>query len=93
MIDGQPGLTLSPRCILVREGFNSSYRFRRVRPGVEEYHDEPEKNEASHPHDALQYVCLGAGEHAAVFDRKEQRARAQRSVQHEHEWNPLEVGG
>jgi hypothetical protein len=93
MIDGQPGLLLSPLCVVLREGFNSSYRFRRVKPGVEEYHDEPEKNAASHPHDALQYVVMGGGEHSAVFDRKEAGARARRSVQHEHEWDPLTAGG
>jgi hypothetical protein len=30
--------------------------------GSERYHDKPDKNEFSHPHDALQYLLSGAGE-------------------------------
>ena len=35
------------------------YQYRRVKVSgsAERYHDEPEKNEYSHPHDALQYVA------------------------------------
>jgi hypothetical protein len=35
------------------------YQFRRVKVSgsAERYHDEPEKNEYSHPHDALQYAA------------------------------------
>lgn len=59
-----PGLLLSPRCKILRKGFNSGYRFRRVKvSGVERYEDDPEKNSFSHPHDALQYLLSGGGEH------------------------------
>jgi hypothetical protein len=35
------------------------YQYRRVRVSgsAERYHDSPDKNEYSHPHDALQYVA------------------------------------
>lgn len=71
MIDGMPAFQLSPRCLQVRKGFNSGYRFRRMQvPGVERYDDKPEKNEFSHPHDALQYLMLGGGDGFEIEHRK-----------------------
>ena len=63
MIDGQPGFVLSSSCRVLRRGFNGRYRFRRRHlPGLSQFSDEADKNEASHVHDALQYACLGGGE-------------------------------
>ena len=63
LIDGRPGLLVSPTCKVLRRGFNSAYKFKRVFVGgsVVRYMDQPEKNEASHVQDALQYAMLGAG--------------------------------
>ena len=56
---GEPGFVLSPKCKVLRKGFIDGYRRRRMQiSGMEVYTDEPEKNEYSHPHDALQYLCL-----------------------------------
>ena len=46
-----------------RKGFNGGYHYRRVMSrsgGDENYTNEPEKNEYSHPHDGLQYGTYGA---------------------------------
>ena len=44
----------------------------KISGSAERYHDEPEKNEYSHPHDALQYVATRVfGD--AVRGREEQR--------------------
>lgn len=81
LIDGQPGLLLSPRCRKVRKGFNSGYRLRRVQlVGVDRFDDQPEKNEYSHPHDALQYGMVGGGEHLAVLGRAQTAASARRQT-------------
>lgn len=72
LIDGRPGFSLSPRCMTLRRGFNSGYRFRRqanLNANVI-IGDSPEKNEYSHPHDALQYLLMGAGEYREVMGRK-----------------------
>lgn len=59
MIDGGPGFLLSPKCKLLRKGFNGGYHYRRLQiAGHERYRDEPEKNKWSHPHDGLQYLAL-----------------------------------
>jgi hypothetical protein len=58
-VDGhEPGIKVSPRAKMLRKGFNSHYRYRKRR-GVEGLSDpQPEKNEYSNPHDALQYGVL-----------------------------------
>ena len=62
MVDGMPGFQLSKRCKTVRKGFNGGYKYDRVQvTGDERYRDKPNKNRYSHPHDALQYLCLIAG--------------------------------
>lgn len=68
MIDGQPGYLLSPRCAVVREGFNSTYRYRKIQTSGddERFAEEIDKNDASHPHDSLQYWCSGDGEDLAI---------------------------
>lgn len=60
MINGQPGLLLSRRdCPVLHKGFVKDYVHKRVAIANEErYKDEPDKNHASHPHDALQYSAL-----------------------------------
>lgn len=60
MNDGRPSLLIDKRnCPMLYKGFLKSYVFKRVAvPGEERFRDEPDKNSASHPHDALQYICL-----------------------------------
>jgi hypothetical protein len=57
--NGKPQLALHPRCELLRKGFRGRYQYKRVKVAgaAERYHDVPDKNEYSHPHDALQYVA------------------------------------
>ena len=57
---GQPAMLLDPCCSVLRKGFNGGYKYRRIQvTGEERYTEEPAKNKYSHPHDALQYACLG----------------------------------
>ena len=59
--DGQPTFLLDPSCSILRKGFNGRYYYERVQVGGEDrFKNIPKKNEASHPHDALQYFCLYA---------------------------------
>lgn len=55
---GKPQLQLHPRCKAIRKGFQGRYQYKRLKiAGTEErFHDQPDKNQYSHPHDALQYV-------------------------------------
>jgi hypothetical protein len=69
LIDGEPGLAVSPNAKLVRKGFNGGYHYKRVQvTGTERYRDVPEKNDYSHPHDALQYMALFSKTYHAAQD-------------------------
>ena len=57
MRDGEPGILVSPRCKMIRKGFNGGYRYRRMQVSGTRFTDKPDKNEYSHPMDALQYVA------------------------------------
>src|SRR5690606_7072196 len=65
---GVPALIIDPSCKILRKGFASHYRYRRERVGnTERASDKPEKNDFSHPHDALQYWLLGKkGRYGAI---------------------------
>lgn len=60
MIDGKPGFVLSRKgCPTIRKGFIKDYVYKRLAvSGEERYRNVPDKNMASHPHDALQYICM-----------------------------------
>ena len=86
-----PGFLLDPACFVLREGFASGYRLKRVAGPEERYHEEAEKNRYSHPHDALQYLALGAGEFLEVLGRGESRARAT-LVRQAEDYDPMGFG-
>ena len=55
------GLYISPNCELVIRGFESEYRYRKLRASGTigaVYTPQPEKNDASHLADSVQYACL-----------------------------------
>jgi hypothetical protein len=57
MIDGEPGLIISPKCVMLRKGLNGGYHRQRI-PGTQnEYSDQPFKNIYSHICEAFQYLC------------------------------------
>jgi hypothetical protein len=58
MASGEPGFLLSPSCKTLRKGFIGGYRYERLKVAGERYRDRPVKDRFSHPHDALQYLCL-----------------------------------
>ena len=57
---GKPAFIVGPKARMVRSGFLGQYRYaRRATHQGPTYQARPEKNDASHPHDALQYGALG----------------------------------
>lgn len=57
LVAGKPGFQIHPRCKILRKGFMGGYQYRRLQTSQEKYTAVPDKNQYSHPHDALQYVC------------------------------------
>lgn len=60
MAIGRPAFQLDPSCKILRKGFNGGYHYDRVLVGgsTSRYKDTPAKDKYSHPHDALQYLCM-----------------------------------
>lgn len=93
LIDGEPGFHLSPSCKVLRAGFNAEYRFRKVTGTEDRYHEQAEKNDCSHVHDALQYALSGGGEDAEVRGRGETHRRQRDHAEHQTDWDPFSHGG
>lgn len=72
VIDGQAAILISREgCPVLRKGFLGDYHYKRVAVvGEARYQDKPNKNRASHPHDALQYCALRYGS-AELVNKKE----------------------
>jgi len=73
MVDGNPCLIIDrKKCPTLRKGFIKGYYFKKLNIiGEERYKVEPDKNEFSHVHDALQYGALKfAGSHIESMHSK-----------------------
>ena len=58
LTDGEPGFIMDPACKMLRGGFLGKYEYRRMRVGYgDRFTETPDKNDYSHTHDALQYLC------------------------------------
>lgn len=81
---GKPQLQLHSRCKSLRRGFQGRYQFRRlqVAGAGERYQETADKNEFSHPHDALQYVGV------KVFGGAVRSREQKRSIQLTYEQAP-----
>lgn len=66
--DGRPALVISPKCAMIREGLMGGFCFRRLRVSGEYYTERPDKNEYSHPVEALEYALLGGGEYHMALE-------------------------
>jgi len=61
-IDGKPAFQLSPRCRILRKGFNGAYKYERIQAAGQGYEvrhkDRPGKSRFSHVHEGLQYGVM-----------------------------------
>lgn len=77
LVDGKPGMVISPRCVKLRKAMMGGYCYRRMQVnGSDRYADKPDKGALSHVAEALQYCILGTGEHRQLVRRP---ARGHRS--------------
>ena len=61
-MDGKPRFIILPKCKMTRKGLQGGFCYRRIQTSGEKYTDEPDKNEYSHPCEALEYGLQGEGE-------------------------------
>ena len=68
LVDGQPGVLISPRCVQTRKALAGGYQFKRVQvAGDDRFHDKPDKNSFSHVAEAMQYMFVAAGENPRIL--------------------------
>jgi hypothetical protein len=80
MVDGNPGILISPTCKVLRKGFSGGYHYRPIKTGnAQQFHDSPFKNQFSHPHDALQALLLGGGEYNVIMNKIQKNNSSRRS--------------
>ncbi len=78
LVDGEPGLLLSPKAATIRKGCAGGYHFKFVKNGSgEQVHEAPAKNHMSHPCEALQYLLLGGGEYHVALKKMRKGQRRQ----------------
>jgi len=77
MIDGMPGVLISPNCRILISGLEGKYQYKRRRTadGVK-YDPKPDKNHYSHICEAFQYAALGAGEGSRLLQSNRPRGQA-----------------
>ena len=63
LIDGKPGLLISPKCKTLRKGLMGGYCFKRMQlSGEARFADKPVKNKYSHVTESAEYMLVGSGE-------------------------------
>lgn len=83
--EGTPMLVLDPSCLTLRRGFMNGYRYAATKThGDDVESPDPVKNKFSHPHDALQYLCLGASDYRIVRGLKARSGPPKEEI----EWDP-----
>lgn len=68
-MDGKPRFILLPKAKTIRKGLQGGFCYRRIQVSGEKYTDEPDKNEYSHPVEALEYALQGEGEGRQALTR------------------------
>lgn len=67
MVNGGPGILISPKCKHIRKGLAGAFQYKRIKvSGDEKYKDVPDKNFWSHVCEGLEYALLDAGEHSVT---------------------------
>ncbi|HEX8400513.1 MAG TPA: hypothetical protein VF628_02290 [Allosphingosinicella sp.] len=82
-VGSKPGLLVSPTAKHLRRGFNNGYVIQRVKlsNGSGRWKDEPDKNDFSHVHDALQYLVCGFKKRGNPTQELDARAARRRSAE------------
>lgn len=78
MVDGGPGLLISPTCRVTKAGMGGGYHYAKIK-GRSQYHEVPDKSDRFADFcDAQQYAALGAGLGTAVLIGKNETPKAKK---------------
>lgn len=70
-MDGKPRFLILPKCGVTRRGLQGGFKYKRIMISEEKYSEEPDKNEYSHPVEALEYGLQGEGEGKTALIRSD----------------------
>jgi hypothetical protein len=91
LVQGKPGLLVSPTMKVFRRGMAGGFCYKRIEvPGTEKFRDEPDKNEFSHVVESGEYALVDAGEHSNI-DAASQKFFPKGAVVLQKTWNPLDA--
>lgn len=69
LITGEPAVVFSPKCKVTRKALAGGYCYQRIQSaGEERYHEEPARNRYRPIAEAAQFLMIGGGEDAHVFN-------------------------
>lgn len=68
LIDGKPGLTISPSCTRLRKALAGGYCFKRIQTAQDRHRDVPDKDINSHVAESQQYALLEMGENPRAMN-------------------------
>lgn len=57
MVGGKPAFALDPSCRMLKYGLQGGFHYREIQGKTGRYEDKPDKNEYSHPCEALEYLA------------------------------------
>jgi hypothetical protein len=66
LVDGKPGVQISPNCHRLRKALAGGYCMKRVMTSAEKYRDKPDKDMNSHVAESQQYAFIEMGENPKV---------------------------
>lgn len=68
-MNGKPRFQLTQKAKMIRKGLQGGFCYRRIMVTGEKYTEEPDKNDYSHPVEALEYALQGEGEGRQALSR------------------------
>lgn len=90
LVQGRPGLLLSPNMRRLRKALAGGYHYARIQmAGDERFRDVPVKDAHSHVAESAEYALLDAGEHQVINSVGVQRNT--QPVRVRQTWNPLDA--
>jgi hypothetical protein len=92
LVNGRPGLLISPICNVIRKGLAGAFHYKRIAIAGKEslFRDIPNKTFHSHVCEVLEYALLDAGEHS-VINPGGVGLVMQPAIRATAKWSPLDV--
>jgi len=87
LVDGKPGLLISPTCMRLRKALAGGYCLKRVMTAAEKYRDKPDKDMNSHVAESQQYAFLEMGENPRAINIGLRVSNS--PIVHKPSWSPF----